>query len=154
MTFEDFDKWQADLWEECVKIRDTKGKEYAHSQDRFANFNRLAEELEISNIKIGWIFLRKHLDSIASYVKCGKVHSTESIRGRIVDAIVYLTLIGGMIAETEDNNIASTPHIFKACVDDVVCSLCKQDVNNPIHMLPKAGWKQQMEDPWRSCARY
>jgi hypothetical protein len=48
---------------------------------------------------VGWVYLKKHLDSIASYVKDGKIHSTEPIRGRIVDAIVYLTLIGGMIEE-------------------------------------------------------
>lgn len=99
MTFEDFDKWQAELWAECVKMRDTKGREYSHEKDRFANFNRLANELGISNVTVGWVYLKKHLDSIASYVKDGKTYSTESIRGRIVDAIVYLTLIGGMIEE-------------------------------------------------------
>jgi len=99
MTFEDFDKWQAELWAECVKMRDTKGREYSHEKDRFANFNRLANELGISNVTVGWVYLKKHLDSIASYVKDGKTHSVEPIRGRIIDAIVYLTLIGGMIEE-------------------------------------------------------
>ena len=101
MTFEQFDKWQDELWQECVKMRDTKGKEYSHTEDRFSNFKRLANELCLPPETIGCIYAKKHLDSISSYIKIGKEHSTESIRGRIVDAIVYLTLIGGMIQEKE-----------------------------------------------------
>ncbi len=101
MTFEEFDKFQDELWQECVKMRDTKGKEYAHDSDRFANFNRLARELDVRNILIGWVYLTKHLDSIGSFIKTGRTFSSEGIRGRIVDAIVYLTLIAGMIEEDE-----------------------------------------------------
>ena|ERR1700693_3842673 len=99
MTFEQFDKYQSELLKEVVGMKDTKGKEYAHSGDRFANFNRLSEELGIPNYVIGWIYTKKHLDSIVSYAKEGKIFSNEPIRGRIVDAITYLTLIGGMIEE-------------------------------------------------------
>lgn len=99
MTFEEFDKFQDELWKECVEMRNTKGKEYAHSEDRFANFNRLAEELDVRNILIAWVYTTKHLDSIGSFVKTGKIFSSEGIRGRIVDAIVYLTLIAGMLEE-------------------------------------------------------
>ena len=97
MTFEQFDSYQKSLLEQVVRMKDTKGKEYAHSIDRFANFNRLADRLSQSNLLIAWVYLTKHLDSIESYIKDGKVYSTESIQGRIVDAITYLTLIGGMI---------------------------------------------------------
>lgn len=101
MTFEEFDKWQDKLWQECVKMRDTKGKEYSHDTDRFANFNRLAGQLDVDNITVGWIYLYKHIDGIQSYITKKKTFSAETIRGRIVDAIVYLTLIGGMIQERE-----------------------------------------------------
>jgi len=127
MTFEDFDKWQAELWAECVKMRDTKGRKYSHEKDRFANFNRLANELGISNVTVGWVYLKKHLDSIASYVKDGKTYSTESIRGRIVDAIVYLTLIGGMIEEEgrEACTRCSEKHYFvtEKCKDGILPDL-------------------------------
>lgn len=99
MTFEDFGKLQEQLFKECTNMVNTKGLEYAHSADRFANFNRLSEELEIPNTKIGYIFFKKHLDSIISYLKGGKEHSSESIRGRFIDAITYLTLIYGMIED-------------------------------------------------------
>jgi|ERR1019366_4461120 hypothetical protein len=99
MTFEEFDIYQEVLLKEVVRMKDTKGKEYSHSGNRFANFNRLADGLELPNITIAWIYAYKHVDSIISYVKEGKEFSNEGIRGRLVDLIVYLTLIGGMIEE-------------------------------------------------------
>jgi hypothetical protein len=103
MTFEQFDKFQAELLAEVVKMKDTKGREYAHSEDRFANFNRLAEELEMSPEKVLWIYFTKHKDSIVSFLKTRCTFSNESIYGRIVDAITYLTLLAGMIREWENN---------------------------------------------------
>lgn len=96
MTFEQFQMFQDKLFQECREMSGTKGKEYAHDADRFANFNRLAQELEIKPELVAWIFTKKHLDAIVSYVKEGKTFSNEAIRGRFVDAIVYLTLIAGM----------------------------------------------------------
>ena len=99
MTFGDFDKFQAELLAEVVGMRNTKGREYAGTEDRFANFRRLADDLGIPDYQVGWVYTRKHLDSIASYMKNGKTFSSETIRGRFVDAIVYLTLIAGMLEE-------------------------------------------------------
>jgi hypothetical protein len=99
MTFEEFDKFQDDLIKECVKMKDTKGKEYGNSADRFGNFRRLSKSLSIPDYQIGYIYLAKHLDSIASYIKTGKEFSNESFRSRIIDSIVYLTLIAGMVEE-------------------------------------------------------
>lgn len=82
-------------------MKDTKGKEYANSTSRFANFDRLAERLGVSNLIVGWVYITKHLDSIESFIKTGRTFSTEPIEGRLVDAITYLTLIAGMIREKE-----------------------------------------------------
>jgi hypothetical protein len=101
VTFEEFDVFQQKLISEVLKMRDTKGKEYSHSTDRFANFNRLQDSLSLPNYQIGWVYCKKHLDSIESYVKDGKTHSNETIRSRFVDAITYLTLIAGMVEERE-----------------------------------------------------
>lgn len=101
MTFEEFNSFQSGLLSEVVRMKDTKGKEYANSVDRFANFNRLAGQLDLTNIQVAWVYLAKHLDSISSYCKTGQIYSTEPIRGRIVDAITYLTLIAGMIDEND-----------------------------------------------------
>src|ERR1035437_622395 len=101
MTFEEFDKFQEELLKEVVGMKDTKGREYAHAEDRFANFKRLSEELQLPDIKIAWVYTAKHIDGIKSYVRDGKTYSSEGIRGRIVDTIVYLTLIAGMIEENQ-----------------------------------------------------
>jgi hypothetical protein len=99
MTFEQFDKFQAALISKVVKMRDTKGKEYANDADRFANFRRLAQQLGMKDYQVGWVYGVKHFDALASFMRTGKEFSSEGIRGRIVDAITYLTLIAGMIEE-------------------------------------------------------
>ena len=101
MTFEDFDRYQANILEEVVKMKNTKGREYANSESRFANFDRLSDRLNISNLQVALVYLTKHMDAIESYIGRGRTYSTETIQGRIVDAITYLTLIGGMIQEIE-----------------------------------------------------
>jgi len=99
MNFADFDKFQKELFDEIASVRDAKGKEYANSSDRFANFTRLAQRLGISRNQVALVYLAKHMDSIDSYVRNGKSFSNETIRSRFVDAINYLTLLAGMIAE-------------------------------------------------------
>ena len=99
MTHEQFNDFQANLLDEVVAMKNTKGKEYANSNERFANFNRLAGSLGLTNRQVAWVYTAKHLDSIASYCRTGQTFSSEPIRGRIVDAITYLTLIAGMIEE-------------------------------------------------------
>ena len=101
MTFTEFDKFFDEFVEECRKMRDTKGKEYANSENRFDNFNRIAKQIGISNAQVGMVYLTKHMDSIQSYLKTGKIHSEERIRGRFIDAVTYLILMAGMCSETE-----------------------------------------------------
>lgn len=96
-TFEDFDKFFDSFIEECRKMRDSKGKEYAHSQSRFANFNRASERLGISREMVANVYLHKHLDAIDSYILRKESYSGENIRGRLIDAVTYLVLIAGMI---------------------------------------------------------
>jgi hypothetical protein len=103
MTFPEFDKYQQQLIDQVVHMKATKGREYANSGSRFANFDRLAESLGLSNIQVGWVYATKHLDAIAQYCRTQETHSVESIEGRIVDAILYLMLIGGMIHEKTGN---------------------------------------------------
>lgn len=99
MTFPKFDEFQAKLLAEVVKMKDTKGKEYTNGAERFDNFNEEARDVDVDRLKVAEIFLNKHMRAIKNYVCTGKVFSNEPIRGRIVDAITYLTLIAGMIEE-------------------------------------------------------
>lgn len=102
MTFEQFDKFQEELLAQVVVMKNTKGKEYANSDSRFANFDRLSARLNLPNVQIGLVYLTKHMDAIESYISRGRTYSDETIQGRIVDAITYLTLIAGMIQEKEE----------------------------------------------------
>jgi hypothetical protein len=88
MTHNDFNKYQLSLIDRVLQIGQTKGKEYGSSEDRFANFNRGAAALGLTNIQIAYVY---------------RVLS-EPIEGRIVDAIAYLTLIAGMIKEERLND--------------------------------------------------
>ena len=101
MTFPEFDKFFDEFVEECKKMRDTKGKEYASSEDRFANFNRLAQTLDLDRLKIAQVYVQKHLDSIATYIKTGKIHCEERIIGRFIDVVTYMILMAGMVHEQE-----------------------------------------------------
>jgi len=100
MTHEEFDGFQNVLLCKVINMGTTKGKEYSNSESRFANFDRAAAELGLTNIQVAWVYVKKHLDGIASFCRTEKELS-EPIEGRIVDAIVYLTLIAGMIAEKD-----------------------------------------------------
>ncbi len=90
------------MHQEEMAIAATKGKEYTQG-DRLDNFKRIATELGISPKKVLWVYLKKHLDSIASYIKSEKVLS-EPIEGRIMDARVYLSLLRGLIEEERNGN--------------------------------------------------
>ncbi len=77
-------------------------KEYARNKNNaFANFERIANSLDLNKEEVLLVYLLKHIDGISSFVK-GHQSQREDIRGRITDAIVYLCLLWGMI-EQEDN---------------------------------------------------
>lgn len=98
MTFPDFDIIIKRFQELERKTSDTKGKEYANSEDRLGNFKRIAEDLNIDPIKVAYVFFKKHLDAI-TYVIKGKEELSESFEQRILDARLYLLLIYGLYLE-------------------------------------------------------
>lgn len=78
-----------------------KGEEYSRGEeDCNSNFKRVAEAVGGDPITICYVYLAKHLDSIASYVKTGEVKSDEPIEGRIGDAVNYLLILASLIEET------------------------------------------------------
>lgn len=102
--------WLAEIqdlvFDECRDLRDAGQKEYAHDEgNAFANFERLAEDLGLDRKQVLWVYLRKHLDGILAFIR-GHRSQREDVRGRINDAIVYLTLLRGMVdaEETTDGN--------------------------------------------------
>jgi hypothetical protein len=105
MTYEDFDKLVAKMFEEEIGVGKTKGMEYTQG-NRLDNFNRLAKELGVSPKLILWVYLKKHIDSIANYIKKDNEGTleklSEPIEGRIMDARVYLSLLRGLIVEQKE----------------------------------------------------
>ena len=84
-----------------MKTRDAGQKEYAQDVDNvFANFERIAESLDIKREKVLMTYLLKHIDGISAYVK-GHKSQREDVTGRITDAMVYLMLLWGMVVEDE-----------------------------------------------------
>ena len=96
-----YDKLFKVFLNEVTKTRDAGQKEYAHDiKNVFANFERVAESLDISREKALMTYLLKHIDGIKAYVK-GHESQRESVKGRITDSIVYLFLLWAMVEENE-----------------------------------------------------
>ncbi len=94
-----------DIFNEVRKIRTAGQKEYAHDEDNcFANFERIGNIQGLSREQILMTYLLKHIDGIMSYVQ-GHKSQREDVRGRIVDIIVYLTLLWGMADQDEVRGI-------------------------------------------------
>ena len=100
MTLNEFEEFYDELMEIEERLLRSKGIEYSGKEDRFSNFNKLGKELQFPPEKIVWIYLKKHLDGILSYIN-GEYTGSEPIIGRIHDARNYLALLAGMIKEKE-----------------------------------------------------
>jgi hypothetical protein len=83
------------------KTREAGQKEYARKQNNaFANFERIAENLNLDRKEVLLVYMLKHIDGISSYIK-GHKSQREDVRGRITDTIVYLCLLWGMIEQND-----------------------------------------------------
>tara|TARA_R100000231_G_scaffold139446_1_gene120717 strand:- start:2012 stop:2476 length:465 start_codon:yes stop_codon:yes gene_type:complete len=125
-----------DIFDKVRDIRLAGQKEYAHDEDNcFANFERIANLQGLSRESILMTYVLKHVDGIQSYVK-GHKSQREDVRGRIVDIIVYLTLLWGM-ADQDD--------ITDAFITNEK-SLIDESVSAEKHMLEnkyKGEWKKE-----------
>jgi len=82
---------------------DVKSRDYTTGDNRLDNFYRLAGMYDVHPLKVLGIYLQKHQDSIARYIKTeAKEKYSESIEGRIHDAQNYFDLMLAMIQELKD----------------------------------------------------
>ena len=99
MQKDKFDKLFSNIIDQVKSTRDQGQKEYAHTiTNVFANLERTGKQLNIGKEKVLMIFLLKHMDGIIAHIN-GHESQREDIRGRIKDAIVYLTLYWGMVED-------------------------------------------------------
>lgn len=93
------------LFESCRVLRSSGQKEYAGGDNAFGNFERLALKLQIPREKVLMTYFEKHIDGIYAHIN-GHISQREPVTGRIKDAIVYLTLLYGMVMEIEQSKLA------------------------------------------------
>ena len=84
---------------ELYAITEKAHQEYADVNNAFDNFDRLAVDLNIDRKKILWVYAKKHLDGIRTYLNDPTRASREPISGRISDVIVYMILLDAMIVD-------------------------------------------------------
>lgn len=108
--------------QECKKTMQTKGQEYSGSEDKFANFKRLAKKYNVPPEEICGIYMTKHLDSIDSFIRqrrAGKsvreieAGLSEPISSRIADAVNYLFILKGIIDEERDREDKGIETVMK-----------------------------------------
>lgn len=88
--------------EKMQKILKTKGRDYTIDDDPFKDLREIAQDLDISPMKVMWVFARKHLSAIKNYIKTGRVES-EPIEERLIDLANYCALLYALI--NEENTI-------------------------------------------------
>lgn len=101
MNQKQFNEFFNQMCKEEYELLNNKGREYSGNDNRFSNFQRLGREINQRPEMVLYVYLKKHLDSIASYIREGEVFSNETIFGRISDARNYLALLAGIIYEKE-----------------------------------------------------
>ena len=101
MTQKQMEKLIQTIFLQIQKTREAGQREYARKQNNaFANFERIAENLNLDRKEVLLVYMLKHIDGISSYIK-GHKSQREDVRGRITDTIVYLCLLWGMIEQND-----------------------------------------------------
>ena len=96
------------VFEECRGLRQEGQKEYAHDTDNaMANFERIANALEMDRKQILWVYAAKHIDGIVAHIN-GHKSQRESVYGRINDLIVYAIILRAMIEEDNAPTMTTT----------------------------------------------
>lgn len=96
---------------EMDRLLNVKGGEYANSLDVLANFKRGAELVGLQPLQVLFVYLSKHYDGVASYVRKTAAGEqpvlSEPIEGRLDDIIVYCTLAKALIQEAKSQIVLS-----------------------------------------------
>ena len=98
MTLNEFNALLDKVLEQCRDIMNSKGVAYSGTDDKFGNFKRIAKKLNLRTEQIWSVYFNKHIDAIDAYIR-GEYSDSEPIEGRIMDAINYLLLLYGILAE-------------------------------------------------------
>lgn len=104
ITMKNAEEHMKRVFDECNALREAGQKEYAHaSENALANFERCAVLAGVSREQALLVYMAKHFDGIAAYIK-GHKSQRESVTGRINDMIVYLCLFRAMVEDNVNND--------------------------------------------------
>lgn len=103
MNQTEFEALCKEIQRDTVDILVLKGREYAGSADRLANFRRNAALTGVEPLTILHVYMAKHWDSFSTFVRdtqSGEVPElSEPIRGRLYDLINYAVLAIALIED-------------------------------------------------------
>lgn len=103
MTIQEFDELRLRIQQDREAIVHAKRPEYTEGKiDVLANFKQVGEEMEISPMKAWYVYYRKHMSSIVSFIKNPDIQLSEPILGRIEDAMNYLELLAALAKERHE----------------------------------------------------
>lgn len=105
MTQERFTLLVDGMLEQARGLLVVKGGEYTQTEDRLDNFKRGADLTGSHPLQVALIYMSKHYDGIATYVR-DQANGTErprseSIKGRLLDLINYGLLMAALVDEYE-----------------------------------------------------
>jgi len=104
MNVEERTQFMQELFDEALAISEAKGAAYAKSNDSLSNFKEIAARVGVTKYQAWAVHADKHLTCIMSAIAKTPelpVDSTESMRGRIIDAVNYFGILGAMLLEDE-----------------------------------------------------
>jgi hypothetical protein len=99
MTQSEFLETAKKFYQEAEKILNSKGKEYAADEDRLANFKDVGKELGVSPELICYVYMRKHLRSIESYLRTGK--KSVEMSSRLQDISNYILFFYALLQDRD-----------------------------------------------------
>lgn len=115
MNQQEFNVVVEETMRDTLQLLLVKGGEYAGSADRLANFKRGANLVGINPLSILFVYLSKHYDAVATYVRDEQTGTererSEPIEGRLDDIINYCILAKALIKENKCQSpaAAATP---------------------------------------------
>jgi hypothetical protein len=104
MNAETFYQTVKDDLDKLLALMKAKGAAYSGAEDVLDNFKRNAKRVGVSPFQIWLVYFNKHIDAITNAIKNNPgypVEPTESMEGRINDAINYLFLLKGLLVDED-----------------------------------------------------
>lgn len=111
MTHDERAKLTQVLFKAAAEMGNKKNKSYADKTDTLANFKRIAEKMGLTKYQIWAVYFNKHIDSINNAIKDHPelpVDASESLEGRLIDVIVYSTILYCLLYEDLEDVLKET----------------------------------------------